>query len=72
MSPASLKDAAITDTKLVSKRRFAFVGFRDEAQAGKVKEWFDGSYAFGGGKVQVEVVRDEVGFIDPPISSILP
>ncbi|KAI9634522.1 multiple RNA-binding domain-containing protein 1 [Dioszegia hungarica] len=58
-TPPSLKDTNVTDTKLVSKRRFAFVGFKDEQQAARVKEWFDGTYAFGGGKVKVEVVRDD-------------
>lgn len=50
----------ITDLKLVPKRRFGFVGYKDEQLAQKALEWFDGTYAFGGGKVKVELVRDEV------------
>lgn len=65
-TPPSLKDTNVTDTKLVSKRRFAFVGFKDEQQATRVKDWFDGTYAFGGGKIKVEVVRDEVSSHNEP------
>lgn len=49
----------VTDSKLVPKRRFAFVGYASEDEAAKAKEWFDGSFAFGGGKVKVDFVRDE-------------
>lgn len=58
--PPSLKDSVVTDTKLVQKRRFAFVGYQSEEDAVKAKEWFDGSFVFGGGKVKVDFVRDEV------------
>lgn len=57
--PKTLKDAVVTDTKLVPKRRFAFVGYASEDEAKKAKEWFDGSFVFGGGKVKVDFVRDE-------------
>lgn len=59
--PKSLKSALVTDTKLVPKRRFAFVGYSTEDEAKAAKEWFDGSFVFGGGKVKVDFVRDEVG-----------
>ncbi|ORY24677.1 hypothetical protein BCR39DRAFT_317288 [Naematelia encephala] len=58
-SPAPLAGTTITDAKLVSRRRFAFVGYKTEDEARKVKEWFDGSFALGGGKVKVDFVRDE-------------
>nr|XP_031859355.1 multiple RNA-binding domain-containing protein 1 [Kwoniella shandongensis]KAA5526427.1 multiple RNA-binding domain-containing protein 1 [Kwoniella shandongensis] len=58
-SPASLSSTTITDTKLVPKRRFAFVGYKDADEAKKVKEWFDGTFGFGGGKVKVDFVRDD-------------
>ncbi|BEI87118.1 hypothetical protein CcaverHIS002_0704640 [Cutaneotrichosporon cavernicola] len=57
--PKTLKGATVTDTKLVPKRRFAFVGYATEEEATAAKEWFDGSFAFGGGKVKVDFVRDE-------------
>ncbi|BEJ18146.1 hypothetical protein CspHIS471_0704230 [Cutaneotrichosporon sp. HIS471] len=59
VEPKTLKDATVTDTKLVQKRRFAFVGYATEEEATAAKEWFDGSFAFGGGKVKVDFVRDE-------------
>ncbi|RSH92710.1 Multiple RNA-binding domain-containing protein 1 [Saitozyma podzolica] len=58
-SPNLRSSTTITDTKLVPKRRFAFVGYKTDDEARRVKEWFDGSFSFGGGKVQVEFVRDE-------------
>lgn len=58
--PSALSGTNVTDTKLVSKRRFGFVGYKSEDEAQKVKEWFDGSFEFGGGKVKVEFVKDEV------------
>lgn len=57
--PKTLKNAVVTDIKLVPKRRFAFVGYASEDEATKAKEWFDGSFAFGGGKIKVDFVRDE-------------
>lgn len=54
-----MKGTVVTDTKLVTKRRFAFVGYRTEEDAKRAQQWFDGSFSFGGGKVKVEVVRDE-------------
>ena len=54
-----MKGTVITDTKLVTKRRFACVGSRTEEDAKRAQQWFDGSFSFGGGKVKVEVVRDE-------------
>ncbi|KLT45609.1 hypothetical protein CC85DRAFT_306502 [Cutaneotrichosporon oleaginosum] len=57
--PKTLKDATVTDSKLVPKRRFAFVGYATEEDAKAAKKWFDGSFAFGGGKVKVDFVRDE-------------
>ena len=60
-SPSNLKDANITDLKVNSKRRFAFVGYKAEDEARRVKDWFDGTFGFGGGKVKVDFVRDEVG-----------
>lgn len=57
--PTTLKSATVTDTKLVPKRRFAFVGYATEDDAAVAKKWFDGSFAFGGGKVKVDFVRDE-------------
>ncbi|KAK8865652.1 multiple RNA-binding domain-containing protein 1 [Kwoniella newhampshirensis] len=59
LSPSSLSSTTITDTKLVPKRRFAFVGYKDVEDAKKVKEWFDGTFGFGGGKVKVDFVRDD-------------
>ncbi|WVQ85516.1 multiple RNA-binding domain-containing protein 1 [Cryptococcus sp. DSM 104549] len=59
LAPPNLADTVITDTKLVPKRRFAFVGYRDEDEAKRVKEWFDGTFGFGGGKIKVDFVRDE-------------
>ncbi|OXG90689.1 multiple RNA-binding domain-containing protein 1 [Cryptococcus neoformans A2-102-5] len=59
LSPATLKSTTITDTKLVPKRRFAFVGYKDAEEAQRVKEWFDGTYAFGAGKIKVDFVKDE-------------
>ncbi|TYJ55742.1 multiple RNA-binding domain-containing protein 1 [Cryptococcus floricola] len=59
-APASLSGCTITDLKLVPKRHFAFVGYSSDDDARKVKEWFDGTYAFGGGgKVKVDFVKDE-------------
>lgn len=57
--PKTLQSVVVTDTKVVAKRRFAFVGFRTEEEAAKVKEWFNGSFVFGGGKVKVEFVSEE-------------
>jgi multiple RNA-binding domain-containing protein 1 len=59
--PSSLSGINVTDTKLVPKRRFAFVGYKSAEEAQKVKDWFDGSFEFGGGKVRVEIVKEEVG-----------
>ncbi|WVQ97046.1 hypothetical protein IAU59_004156 [Kwoniella sp. CBS 9459] len=59
LTPKTLSSTTITDLKLVPKRRFAFVGYKDEAEAQKVKDWFDGTFEFGGGKVKVDFVRDE-------------
>nr|XP_018264963.1 multiple RNA-binding domain-containing protein 1 [Kwoniella dejecticola CBS 10117]OBR87121.1 multiple RNA-binding domain-containing protein 1 [Kwoniella dejecticola CBS 10117] len=58
-TPKSLTSCTITDLKLVPKRRFAFVGYKDAEEAQKVKEWFDGTFEFGGGKVKVDFVRDD-------------
>jgi multiple RNA-binding domain-containing protein 1 len=44
----------------VSKRRFAFVGYKTTEDAQKAKDWFDGTFALGGGKVKVDFVKDEV------------
>lgn len=57
--PKTLQAVVITDTKVVAQRRFAFVGFRTDEDAAKVKEWFNGSFVFGGGKVKVEFVSEE-------------
>lgn len=57
--PKTLQSVVVTDTKVVAKRRFAFVGFRTDEDAAKVKEWFNGSFVFGGGKVKVEFVSEE-------------
>ncbi|OCF32912.1 multiple RNA-binding domain-containing protein 1 [Kwoniella heveanensis BCC8398] len=59
LTPKTLSSTTITDLKLVPKRRFAFVGYKDEGEAQKVKDWFDGTFEFGGGKVKVDFVRDE-------------
>ncbi|KAK4688469.1 multiple RNA-binding domain-containing protein 1, partial [Tremellales sp. Uapishka_1] len=59
LSPPTLANTHITDTKLVQKRRFAFVGYKSEDEARKVRDWFDGSFTFGGGKVKVDFVRDD-------------
>lgn len=59
-TPTGLSSAQVTDAKLVPKRRFGFVGYKSADEAQKVKDWFDGSFAFGGGKVKVEFVKDEV------------
>lgn len=59
-SPSGLSNIKVTDTKLVPKRRFAFVGYKSADEAERVKDWFDGSFVFGGGKVKVEIVKDEV------------
>lgn len=58
--PKTLVDTVVTDAKVVPKRRFAFVGYKSNEDAEKVKNWFDGSFVFGGGKVKVEFVRDDV------------
>lgn len=58
--PSLTTSTTITDLKLVPKRRFAFVGYKNEDEAKKVKDWFDGSFSFGGGKAKVDFVRDEV------------
>ena len=50
----------MTDLKIVPKRRFAFVGYKSEDEAKRVKDWFDGSFGFGAGKVKVDFVRDQV------------
>lgn len=57
--PKTLQSVVVTDTRVVAKRRFAFVGFRTDEDAAKVKEWFNGSFVFGGGKVKVEFVSEE-------------
>ncbi|KAJ9095967.1 hypothetical protein QFC21_005329 [Naganishia friedmannii] len=57
-STTNLAECTITDLKHVAKRRFAFVGYVDEEQARRVKEWFDGTY-LGSSKIKVEYVRDE-------------
>jgi multiple RNA-binding domain-containing protein 1 len=49
----------LTDLKLVSKRRFAFVGYKTDEEAIRVKGWFDGTFV-GSGKIQVDFVDDEV------------
>ena len=59
-SPSSLNAITVTDLKLNSKRRFAFVGFKSEDEARQVKEWFDGSFVMGGGKIKVDFVKDDV------------
>ncbi|WRT65936.1 uncharacterized protein IL334_002887 [Kwoniella shivajii] len=58
-TPKSTSSCTITDLKLVQKRRFAFVGYKDQVEAQLVKDWFDGTFQFGGGKVKVDFVRDE-------------
>ncbi len=40
------------------KRRFAFVGYKDEQDAAKVKEYFDGSF-LGSGKIKVDYVQED-------------
>ncbi|WWC88133.1 uncharacterized protein L201_003037 [Kwoniella dendrophila CBS 6074] len=67
--PKSLSSCTITDLKLVPKRRFAFVGYKKEDEAQKVKDWFDGSFEFGGGKVKVDFVRDDPLAPKPPKES---
>ncbi|KAJ9098071.1 hypothetical protein QFC19_006506, partial [Naganishia cerealis] len=57
-STTNLSECVITDLKLVAKRRFAFVGYKNEEQARRVKEWFDGTY-LASSKIKVEFVRDE-------------
>jgi len=60
LTPPTLTSTTITDLKLLQKRRIAFVGYKSEDEALKVKDWFDGSFALGGGRVKVDIVRDEV------------
>jgi multiple RNA-binding domain-containing protein 1 len=60
LTPPSLNATTITDLKLLQKRRLAFVGYKSKSEALKVKDWFDGSFALGGGRVKVDIVRDEV------------
>jgi multiple RNA-binding domain-containing protein 1 len=57
--PSQLSDTTLTDVKLVSKRRFAFVGYKTEDEARQAKEWFDGTF-LGSGKIKVDFVDDEV------------
>jgi multiple RNA-binding domain-containing protein 1 len=59
-SPTTLSECTQTDLKLVPKRRFAFVGYKDEKDAQQVKEWFDGSF-WGGVKIKVDFVKEDVG-----------
>ena len=42
------------------------MGFKTEEEAGRVREWFEGSF-FGGGKVRVDFVDDEVRQHSPSI-----
>lgn len=63
-STTNLSECTITDLKHVAKRRFAFVGYVDEEQARRVKDWFDGTY-LGSSKIKVEFVRDEVSPLPP-------
>lgn len=49
----------ITDVKVVAKRRFAFVGYRNNEEAARVQSWLQGSMV-GGMRVKVEEVREEV------------
>ncbi len=49
----------MTDLKVVSKRRFAFVGYQNEHEAEQVKHWFDGSF-WGGVKIKVDYVTEDV------------
>ena len=58
--PKSLDDTTVTDVRLVKKRRFAFVGYKTPDEARRAKEWFDGTFSLGGGKVKVDFVGDEV------------
>lgn len=60
--PSTNTPVHLTDLKLNAKRRFAFIGYRDEIEAQKVKEWFDGTF-LGGGKVKVDYVDDNVSEI---------
>ena len=39
------------------------MGYKTEDEARKAKDWFDGTFGFGGGKVKVDFVRDEVSNI---------
>ncbi len=65
-SPPKLQGSTtITDLKLVTRRRFAFVGYKTEDEARRVKEYFDGSFGFGAGKVRVDFVKDEVSLCEP-------
>ncbi len=36
------------------------MGYKSEDEARRVKEWFDGSFVFGGGKIKVDFVGDQV------------
>lgn len=57
--PSQLADTTLTDVKLVSKRRFAFVGYKTDDEARRAKEWFDGTF-LGSGKIKVDFVDDDV------------
>lgn len=61
-APEQLKGCVITDVKVVGKRRFAFVGYRSNEEAARVKDWWEGAY-LGGSRVRVEEVRDEVSCV---------
>lgn len=41
------------------------MGYKTEDEARRVKEYFDGSFGFGAGKVRVDFVKDEVSLCEP-------
>jgi multiple RNA-binding domain-containing protein 1 len=59
-APKELEALNVTDVRLKSKRRFAFVGYKTPTEAKIAQEYFHRSYAFGNERIQVHVVDDKV------------
>ena len=62
----STASAAITDVKVYSKRRFAFVGYKTPEDASKAVAWWNGTW-FAGARIKWELV-DEVSFDIPSLA----
>lgn len=66
-STSTTSSLAITDVKVYSKRRFAFVGYKTPGDAAKAAAWWNGTW-FAGARIKCDLV-DEVSSTYPGLPS---